>query len=185
MKNGGNGLVIGIVLILVAISSRLLPHWHNFTAVGATGLFGAYYYRKQVWAFAIPIIAMWISDLVLNNWIYAAYMDGFVWFNEAMLYVYLGFAAIVVTGQLIISKMNSSRILAASVAASIVFFLISNFASFLQNPVYPKSGDGLLMAYAAGIPFFWNTLLANMLYTALIFGVFHWATSRSLLYKPV
>lgn len=175
--------MIGLILVIIAISSRLLPHWHNFTAVGATGLFGAYYYRKQVWAFVVPITAMWISDLLLNNWIYAAYMDGFVWFNEAMLYVYSGFAAIVVTGQLILSKMNGSRVLIASTIASLLFFLITNFGSMMQNPIYPKSGDGLMMAYAAGIPFFWNTLLSNILYTAIIFVVFRWVTSRGLSYK--
>ncbi|MBK8506327.1 MAG: hypothetical protein IPL46_31470 [Saprospiraceae bacterium] len=142
MKNGGNGFVIGMILIMVAISSRLLPHWHNFTAVGATGLFGAYYFRKQIWSIVIPLMAMWISDLLLNNWIYSAYMDGFVWFNEAMLYVYLGFVAIVLIGQVIISKMTSSRILIASIAASIVFFLFSNFASFWLIRFIRRQGMG-------------------------------------------
>jgi hypothetical protein len=183
MKKRRNGFVIAVILITVAISSRLLPHWHNFTAVGATGLFGAYYFRKQIWSYVIPIAAMWISDLLLNNWIYTAYMDGFVWFNETMLYVYVGFIAIVVIGQLIISKMTSSRILIASIAASVVFFLFSNFSSFLANPIFPKSGDGLLMAYAAGIPFFWNTLLSNILYTVFIFGVFHLVASRNVSFK--
>ena len=123
----GNSVLIGATLIIIASGSRLLPHWHNFTAVGAAGLFGAYYFRKQIWAFIIPLLAMWVSDLLLNNWIYSAYNPEFVWFTETMLFVYLGFILLVLTGQICLTKLSGCRVLGASIAVSIVFFFISNF----------------------------------------------------------
>ncbi len=183
MLKSRNSLIVALTLILIAGGSRLLPHWHNFTAVGATGLFAAFYFRKQVWAFLIPLSAMWLSDLVLNNLVYAAYNDGFVWFNERMIFVYLGFAGLVASGQFLIDRFHRGKILLASLVGSIVFFLLTNFGSFIQNPIYPKSGEGLMMAYTAGLPFFWNTLLGNVFYTVLIFAVYFWVASRKLLYK--
>lgn len=177
-STGGHKMMIGSVLIIIAIASRLLPHWHNFTAVGATGLFGAFYFRRQIWALLIPILAMWISDLVLNNWIYAAYNPEFVWLTPYMTYVYLGIIALVITGQLVFAKLTGGRLLTASILGSLLFFLISNFGSFLVDPIYPKDSAGLLGAYIAGIPFFWNTLLSNIVYSLMLFGLYQWVSSR-------
>lgn len=35
---------------------------------------------------------------------------------------------------------------------------------------YPKTGAGLIECYVAAIPFFKNTLLSDLFYTALLFG---------------
>lgn len=177
-RTGGNKIAIGIVLIIIAVSSRLLPHWHNFTAVGAVGLFGAFYFRKQVWAFLVPLMALWISDLVLNNWVYSAYNPEFVWFTQYMIFVYIGMLALIITGQTLLCKFTGSRVLTASILASLIFFLISNFGSFLFDPIYPKDISGLSAAYLAGIPFFWNTLIANVIYSLILFGLFYWASLR-------
>lgn len=183
MNKAGNGLITGTTLILIAAGSRLLPHWHNFTAVGAVGLFGAFYYRKQIWAFLLPLISMWISDLMLNNWVYSAYHEGFVWFTSKMLYVYFGFIGLVLVGHAIIKKLNGSRIFVASILGTIVFFLVTNFGSFMQDPIYPKTAEGLILAFTAGLPFFWNTLLSNLVYSSVFFGVYYWITERDWKYK--
>jgi len=172
MKSGKHALLIGIILIVIAALSRFMPHWHNFTAVGGAGLFGAYFFRNRIWAYLLPLVAMWISDLVLNNIIYAAYYDGFVWFNETMIWVYVSFVALVAVGRFSIKSITIKHILAGALAGSLVFFLISNFGSFMQNPAYPKSASGLLMAYAAGLPFFLNTLLANVFFAGVFFGAY-------------
>lgn len=176
--SAGNKLAIGLVLVLIAAGSRVLPHWHNFTAVGATGLFSAYFFRKQLWAFLIPLAAMWVSDLLLNNWIYAAYNPDFVWVTRYMVFVYLGLIAMIFIGQILMTKVTASRVLGVSALTSLFFFLISNFGSFVYDPMYPKTAGGLGMAYIAGLPFFWNTLFSNIAYSLILFGVYHWISSR-------
>jgi hypothetical protein len=38
--------------------------------------------------------------------------------------------------------------------------------------MYPMTFDGLLACYVAAIPFFWNTVQGDLLYTAILFGGF-------------
>ncbi len=180
MKSNSKYWFLIVFMIILAAASRFLPHWHNFTAVGAMGLFGAAYFNKKYWSFLVPLIALWFSDLILNNVVYGAFFEGFVWFAPFSIYVYTGFIGVVLVGLLSLKKIRPKNILIASLLASIVFFLVSNFGSFLTNPMYTKDLPGLLTAYAAGIPFFWNTLLANIVYTFLLIGVFEWVTQGSL-----
>ena len=67
-------LRLGILAAIVvgAAMSRLLPHPPNATAVGAMALFGGAYFMQRWQALLLPLVAMWLSDLVLNNVVYKA-----------------------------------------------------------------------------------------------------------------
>ena len=54
------------LMILAAAFTRLIPHYPNFTAVGAIALFGGAYFSKKYLAFIVPIVALLISDLFLG-----------------------------------------------------------------------------------------------------------------------
>lgn len=169
------------LMILAAALSRLLPHPYNFTPIGAMGLFGAAYFSQKYLSLLIPLLAMWISDLLLNNLLYARlypefYGDNFVWFGS--LWVYGAFAAIAGLGFLLLRRLSIGKLFLASLMASALFFLITNFGAWVAAPQYPKTGAGLLAAYVAGIPFFWNTLLGDLFYTAVLFGACEWAQRR-------
>ena len=56
-----------IALILFASFSRIIPHMPNFTPIGAMALFGGAYLKNKSHAFLIPVLSLWISDLVINN----------------------------------------------------------------------------------------------------------------------
>lgn len=175
-------LRLGILSLLVfsVALSRLLPHPPNFTPVGAMGLFGAAYFSRKYLAFVVPFAAMWVSDLILNNAVYAplypeAY-NGFSWFGNG--WTYAAFGLIVLLGFNVLKKVNVPRLLGASLAASVLFFFITNFGSWLADPTYPKNVSGLLAAYTMGIPFFWNTLVGDLIFAALLFGAFELAQRR-------
>lgn len=162
------------VLILVAALSRLLPHPHNFTPIGALGLFGAAHFSRKYLAFLVPFAAMWISDLLLNNIVYAQMFpemqSGFVWFGNP--WVYLSFGAIVLLGFGLLKKVRLLHLLGASLGASLLFYLVTNFGVWLGSPMYPKTVTGLAGCYALGIPFFWNTLAGDLFFTGVLFGTF-------------
>ena len=82
------------VIILSAALSRLIPHPANFSPIGSMALFGAAYFSKKYWAFIIPIVTMWLSDLILNNVVYGEYFDHFVWFYSGSLFTYGAFVLI-------------------------------------------------------------------------------------------
>lgn len=53
---------------------------------------------------------------------------------------------------------------------AIQFFVITNFGAWMFLNSYPKTFAGLMACYAAGVPFFWNTLAGDIGYSALLFG---------------
>ncbi len=42
-----------------------------------------------------------------------------------------------------------------------------------MSGIYPQTAEGLMQAYVAGIPFFQNSLLGNLVFAAVIFGGYH------------
>ncbi|HBG41919.1 MAG TPA: hypothetical protein DDZ96_01005 [Porphyromonadaceae bacterium] len=160
------------VLILLAALSRLIPHPANFAPIGGMALFGAAYYSKRYWAFIIPIVTMWISDLILNNVVYGEFFDGFVWFYDGAWFTYGAFALIVLMGTFTLKKVRIPNLLFSALGASVIFFVVSNFGVWFSGTMYPKDFGGLMACYTAGVPFFKNTVLGDLFYTAVLFGAF-------------
>ena len=106
------------------------------------------------------MVALFISDLVLTG------------LYRHMEIVYGSFALVVCIGFWIRNRRSALRIASAAVASSMVFFVITNFGVWALGSLYPKTIAGLVMCYAAAIPFFQNTLLGDALYTAVLFGGF-------------
>lgn len=173
------------LLILLAALSRLIPHPANFAPIGGMALFGAAYYSRRAWAFVIPVISMWISDLVLNNVVYGAYFDGFVWFYRGAWFTYGAFILIVLLGIFTLRKIKVPNLLFSALGASVIFFLVSNFGVWFSGTMYPKDFGGLIACYTAGIPFFKNTVMGDLFYTAFLFGAFELSARRFPVLKKV
>jgi hypothetical protein len=62
----------------------------------------------------------------------------------------------------------------AAVAGSMQFFLITNFAWLYPSSTYPHSLAGVMMSYAAGLPFFGRTLASDVVYAGVLFGLHAW-----------
>lgn len=164
------------LIILLAAASRLVPHPYNVTPIGAMALFGAAHFSRRYLAILLPLAAMWLSDLALNNIVYAEYYDGFVWFGASL--VYFSFALIALLGLVSLRRFSWGRLLGASLGGSVLFFLVTNFGVWLSDPVYPKNITGLILCYTAGLPFFGNTLLGDLFYCGVLFGSFAWLERR-------
>lgn len=177
MKRSKIHLRFGVLslLILLAAFSRLIPHPPNFAPIGAMALFGAAYYTQKYLAFIVPIISMWISDLLINNILYARYFDHFVWFYQGFYWTYGAFILIVIIGFFLLKKVKIKNLIIASLAASVTFFLVSNFGVWASGSMYSKTISGLLACYTAGIPFFKNTITGDFIYSIALFGAFELA----------
>ncbi len=181
--------VVITAIILVAALSRLLPHPPNVTAVGAVALFGATFFAKRWVSLLMPFLALWISDLALNNILYAQYYDGFVWMTPGFEWLYGSFALIVLLGFFMLRGENPLSIwmkklgfggiklpvlLTASLSASTIFFLISNFGVWMSGTMYPKTIAGLGACYTAALPYFFNTLVGDLFFVGVLFGAYAW-----------
>ena len=164
---------VAISSVIIICVARWMPHPPNFTPLVGAAVFGAAVLFRKLWAIALPIIALWISDLLLNNILYTQYYDGFIWFNSSFVWSAAALLIIVFVAGFLKNKWTISKVAGASVGSSIIFFLISNFGVWMSMiEVYPRSTSGLLTAYIAGLPFLLNGLAGDMFYCAVFFGSF-------------
>ena len=166
-------------MILLAAFSRLVPHMTNFSPLGTIGLFGAAYFVKKWQAFLVPIAATWLSDLFINNVIYAQYYPQFTWFYHGFYWQYGSYLVIVLVSLLVIMrKLTVTRVISGAIASSAIFFFISNFGVWLNSHFYPQNTAGLLQCYTAALPFLKGTLYGNLFYAGILFGGFAYAQKQ-------
>lgn len=166
--------VIGSIILFAAVS-RLIPHPANFAPIGGMALFGAAYYNKKYWALIIPVLSMWLSDLIVNNVIYGQYFDHFVWFYQGCYWTYSAFVLITLAGFFILKQIKVKNLIVAALSASLIFYLVSNFGVWFSTEMYPKNMAGLMACYVAGLAFFKNTLMGDLVYTTVLFAAFEYA----------
>lgn len=176
------GLLAG--LIVLAAFSRIIPHMLNFSPLGAIGLFGAACFSKKWQAFLIPLAATWISDLFINNVIYARYYPTFTWFYPGFYWQYGSYVLITLWALLALRKTTVPRIGIAALGSSAIFFLVSNLGVWLGSSLYPQTIAGLMSCYAAGVPFIKGTLLGDFVYSIALFGSFAFLQRRIPALKP-
>jgi len=152
-------LIALMAIVLGAALSRLIPHPPNMTSVTAVALFGGAYFSDRRLAFLVPLVALFLSDMVLG-------------FYSHMVVVYSSFALIVCIGLWLYKRRTPLHIAAAALVSSVLFFMVTNFGVWALGSLYPKTVDGLTACYVAAIPFFENTLEGDLLYTAVLFGGF-------------
>jgi hypothetical protein len=157
-KSTARPLALGLILLggLIRMTQAL-----NFAPVGAISLFAGA--RLRGWrAYAVPLALMAITDVLLGG-------------NAEWPFVYVAFAISVWIGTRLRETENPVAIGAGALAGSIQFFLITNFGSWLSmGHVYARSFQGLLQCFAAGIPFYRNTLLSDLFYAGVLFGLHAW-----------
>mgnify|MGYP001253214758 FL=1 len=162
------------IIILLAAFTRIMPHPPNFSPMAAIGLFGAAHFAKKWQAFLIPLIGIWISDLVINNFVYSSHSSNFVWFYGGFYWQYISYVSIIFAGLFIFNKgISVTNTLGGMVSSSGIFFLFSNFGVWAGGAMYTKNISGLITCYAAGIPFIHNTIISDALFTTVLFGTYY------------
>ena len=164
------GPLMLVAMIVLAALSRLLPHPPNFSPVEALALFGGAYFANRAWAIVVPLIAMVLSDIALGLMFGGSYMSYVASLSFWSVYVCIALSTVMGFG--LRGKVGSVKVLGYSLAGSILFFVVTNFFTWLGSTMYPQTGAGLIAAYVAGIPFFKWTVLATLFYSALLFGGF-------------
>ncbi len=152
-------------LILIVSVTRLIPHPANFTPIAAIALFGGTYFKNKKIAFAIPLIIMLFTDLIIG-------------FHENIIAVYLSFVLIVSFGFWLQRNKNLKNIILITLTSSVLFFVLTNFSVWLTGTFYPKNISGLIECYIAAIPFFRNSILGDLFYVGVLFGAYELAALK-------
>lgn len=180
------------VVLAVAVHIRWVALPWSFTPVVAALLyFGARMPRtgspergflahwgvsRQMW---IPVAMLAVSDVYLTRvtYGYPVTPDHFVTWGF--------YAAAILLGAAMIKGFSPLRIGAASLAGSVSFFLVSNFAVWAVWQMYPKSFAGLMTCYAAGLPYFRNAVISDLLFSAVFFGIGYLVSERAAEHSAV
>jgi len=173
--NKANTVQFVAVVVVIAALSRLLPHPYNFTPVAAMALFGGAYLRNRSTAWGTTLAAMLLSDVLLH----AGYLLGwraYPGFHTLMPLVYLSIAGITLLGSRLYGRVSAGGVLANTLLGSLIFFIITNFGVFLLAK--DLTWARFLQTYIDAIPFFGNTALGDLLYSALLFGSYEWIKQR-------
>lgn len=149
-------VILGFVVI--GVMSRLIPHPPNFTALNAMALFGAFYFGSRSVTLGVVLSTLLISDLFLGN-------------HTTLPFVYISFILIMAIGYSLKERLAAHLMLLVGVGTSLLFFLVTNFGSWMTNAMYPKTMQGLALCYTAALPFLTHQLMGDLLYGALFLGL--------------
>jgi hypothetical protein len=147
--------------------------------MAAIALCGAAYFPAH-YKFTVPLIALFITDIVLN-----------VHYGAPMLHPlivgrYLALVVVGILGWALANRASWKTLLPASLAGSVLFYVITNIFAWLSDPGYVKNFAGLIQALTVGLPqysatpswmFFRNSLLSDLLFTGLFILCMHWGRS--------
>ncbi len=129
-----------ILLIVIIFVSRFGFFPANFSPLGSFG-------------FLSKNFVLFFGSIILFDILNSGLYNGVLW-------TYLAFLAYPILGAL--AKTKKQKILLIPVA-SMLFFLLSNFGSFLT--MYPQNISGLIDCYINALPFLQNTLVSDLFFT--------------------
>ena len=163
-ENSARPLAFGLTVLggLARFAQNL-----NFAPVGALSLFAGA--RLRGWqAYLLPIALMAVTDPFRGG------------YSFATPFIYASFLINVWIGSRLRGTESPKWIGGAALVGSAQFFLLSNFGTWLApGATYSHTPGGLMACYIAAIPFFRNTLVSDLLFTAVFFGL-HAVLSRTV-----
>jgi hypothetical protein len=173
--------VLFVVVFAVSRIPGLMPA--NFSAAYAFAFCAGVYFSKRL-AWWLPIAVMLATDIGLNFYYQHNDPDHSVWDSRNLAnlaFNYAAYAVLIFLGRRFKPQTSFSLLLGGGILGAILFYLITNTASWFfnpfNNPEYTKNLAGWIIALTKGTggypstwEFFRNTLLSGGLFTALFAG---------------
>ena len=176
-----NNKALILVFVLLVISAALYRVWDGrpfgFAPQIAMALFAGSVIKDKRFSFLVPLLSMLVSD-VLYQALYSQGLTPIKGFYEGQWVNYILFTSITVIG-FFIKKNKIGSIIVGSLAGAIFFYLTSNFFDWIgggldiNNQPYPKTFEGLINCFVAGLPFFRGSVWATLLFNGIFFGCFY------------
>lgn len=150
--------VFVVLLILLGITWRLMPHLPNFAPIGAIALVTGIVLGWRQSALAV-VVVMAVSDLVIGSY-------------SSMPWTWLGLGLIGGVGVLARKLPSLWRAPVGALGASSLFFIVSNFGTWLASGMYSHDLAGLVQCYVMALPFFRATLLSDLVFGVVLFAAY-------------
>ena len=161
----GRSILVPYLLILaVAIMRLSFNHPYNIVPIfSALLFFGACRPKREFGIAGLGLIGVDIFITTHHYGLKLAPDQGLTWIWYV---IAVNLGAIALSRSIVIQ-----RVIGSSLLLSISFFVISNFSVWAEWQMYPKTLSGLAACYVAALPFFRNSVLAELLCSLLLFGL--------------
>jgi hypothetical protein len=185
-------MLVPLILVIAVFCTRLLTLTGdlavvaNLSPVIALTVCGAAFFKRR-WEIALPLIAFLVSDIIIN----LAYGVSAIGSHTLVALAVYGLIALGGLG-LRGGEKRQLPMLGATLAGTLLFYLITNTASFFMSAGYVKSFDGWIQCLTVGLPGFpptWSFLLkslgSNLVFTGIFCLVFQTRKSKEGAAVPV
>ncbi len=173
-KVSNNQLMVFAFMMLMAAIRIIMPTQGAlaplaaFTPIGAMALYGGAYF-KGYHKYIFPLATLWLSDIVLNRFLYfgewVLFYDGFLW-------TYGAFALMVIVGKVLLKKVSVVNFIGSALLITFIHWILTDLGVFLGGTMYPMTWAGWWTCLIAAIPFEQNLLTGTLLYGTVMFGAF-------------
>ncbi|HNA40070.1 MAG TPA: hypothetical protein PLR84_11215 [Chitinophagales bacterium] len=177
MKTNNNNnfwLIVGIILSAVAF--RIVSNafsLFNFTPIIAVALFAGAKFKETKWAIFVPIISLFISDAIL------AYINNFDVFHNTILFTYGSILLIILLGKLLNdNKINVGKTIAVTLSSSLLFFILSNFGTWMFGTMFTHDMSGLIKCFIMAILFNKYSWLGDLFFVFAMFGIYETISNK-------
>lgn len=157
MTKGQSSFFLVLAAVGFAVVMRVIPHPANVAPVAALALFAGAYLERR-WTIVMPLSIMVVSDAIIG-------------FHGLIAFTWGCFLLTGVLGWWVRKKFGVMRIIFGSLIGSVLFYVVTNWAVWAFTPLYTKNLSGLAQSYILALPFFRNTILGDLLFTGVFFGL--------------
>jgi hypothetical protein len=174
-----------LALVLAAgwrVFALYIPEFSNFSPLMALA-FCAGAYTRNKWMWLAPFAALILTDLYIDH--YYAVVYHYEWSLSGAVLRTLCFGAGLGIGAAISRRRNWLNLLGGALACSILFYLVTNTASWAGDMGYAHNAAGWWQAVTVGHPefyptlfFFRNTLASDLLFTGCFAVAMEYASLR-------
>jgi hypothetical protein len=174
-----------LALVLAAgwrVFALYIPEFSNFSPLMALA-FCAGAYTRNKWMWLAPFAALILTDLYIDH--YSAVVYHYEWSLSGAVLRTLCFGAGLGIGAAISRRRNWLNLLGGALACSILFYLVTNTASWAGDMGYAHNAAGWWQAVTVGHPefyptlfFFRNTLASDLLFTGCFALAMEYASLR-------
>jgi len=170
-KQHTSTIILAVLLILAAAVSRVVMYPHNFSPIIGMAIFSGAVIKDRKLAFMLPLISMFLSDVMFEVFKIA---PGFWGWGQLVGYAVLALITIIAFS---LKKINPVNVIGYSLISSVIFFVLSNLSFFIiDNPVYhtyTQDANGFMQCYIQALPFFKTSLIADLVYSGVLFGAYY------------
>jgi hypothetical protein len=182
-KQNTSSIIIAVFLIMAAALSRVLLYPHNFSPIIGMAIFAGAVIKDRRLAFALPILAMFISDVIFQV---SGIAPGFWGWGQLVGY---GILALITVIAFSLKKINVLSVAGYSIGSSLLFFFLSNSAFFVfDNPIYhtyTQNFPGYINCLIGGLPFLKTGIVADLVFSGGLFGAYYLAEKYAFSKKAV